>query len=116
MKRVIREGVFETNSSSTNSITVLHKNDYDRWESDENLCLWEGKVVTKEEVIAEIKKEPGWGEKDIDWTDKENVEELLENRFLLTHEQWCDDRETCIEEFTTRSGDQIVAFASFGYG
>ena len=32
MKRQIRRGVFETNSSSTHSITLMMKKDYDRWQ------------------------------------------------------------------------------------
>jgi hypothetical protein len=31
MKMTIRQGVFETNSSSTHSFTICHKEDYDRW-------------------------------------------------------------------------------------
>ena len=35
MKRQVRVGVFETNSSSEHSIAVVPKNDYDRWVSGE---------------------------------------------------------------------------------
>ena len=31
MKRQIRKGVFETNSSSTHSLTICLKSDFDRW-------------------------------------------------------------------------------------
>ena len=32
MKRQIRKGVFETNSSSTHSLVMCLKSDYDKWE------------------------------------------------------------------------------------
>lgn len=35
MNRVIRRGVFETNSSSVHSLTVCAKEDYDRWVNGE---------------------------------------------------------------------------------
>ena len=41
MKRQIRRGTFETNSSSVHSLTMCMKSDYDRWESD-NLFLFTG--------------------------------------------------------------------------
>lgn len=41
MKKQIRCGVFETNSSSCHSITMCMKSDYDRWEKDE-LYLYTG--------------------------------------------------------------------------
>lgn len=35
MKRQVRREVFETNSSSTHSITMCMKSDYDRWNNGE---------------------------------------------------------------------------------
>jgi hypothetical protein len=32
--RQIRQSVFETNSSSTHSITIVSKEDYENWEKD----------------------------------------------------------------------------------
>ena len=59
----IRYGVFETNSSSTHSLTMMMKSDYERWEK-EGLYLfdgysygWEfskpvrGQLYTKDEVV-----------------------------------------------------------------
>lgn len=37
MKRRIRCGVFETNSSSTHSICICTKEDYDKWKNGEML-------------------------------------------------------------------------------
>ena len=65
MKRQVRRGVFETNSSSTHSLTMCLQSDYDRWTSGEVLlfrgsgwCYPEGNkpqkngFYTKEEAIA----------------------------------------------------------------
>ena len=41
MKRQIRKGVFETNSSSTHSLTMCLKSDYDKWANGE-LLLYTG--------------------------------------------------------------------------
>ena len=77
MKRQIRRGVFETNSSSTHSITLMMKKDYDRWQKGEDLYLYSsnwmagfpegcrpenGKLYTKEEVITFLKAlDKKWG-------------------------------------------------------
>ena len=39
MKRQIRQRVFETNSSSTHSITMCMKSDYDKWVAGE--LIWD---------------------------------------------------------------------------
>lgn len=41
MKRQIRRGVFETNSSSMHVIVMCMESDYDRWQED-NLYLFTG--------------------------------------------------------------------------
>jgi len=35
MNTTIRRGVFETNSSSTHSITILSQKDYDKWRNED---------------------------------------------------------------------------------
>lgn len=49
MKRQIRVGVFETNSSSTHSITIANKCDYEAWERGE-LLYCDGDFKTPEEA------------------------------------------------------------------
>ena len=43
MKRQIRRGTFETNSSSVHSLTMCTQSDYDRWKM-ENLFMIIGKI------------------------------------------------------------------------
>ena len=60
MKRQIRIGVFETNSSSTHSLTMCSGDDYKKWEKGEILLNenWNIKkqFVTKEEAIQHLKE------------------------------------------------------------
>lgn len=39
MKRQIRSGVFETNSSAVHAITMCMKNEYNKWENGE--LVWD---------------------------------------------------------------------------
>ena len=56
MKRQIRRGVFETNSSSTHSITMCSNKEYEKWENGEVLYWQDGdKFGTREEIIEEYK-------------------------------------------------------------
>ena len=119
MKRVIREGTFETNSSSTHSITILSKEDFDRWKNDENLYLLdnnqvEGRLVTREEAIDTLKKNP-W-HSSVDWTDEDEVNEILDGDCTFTFNCWRDQEyyDTYDQEYTTKSGDQIVIFGYYG--
>ena len=46
MKRQVRQGVFETNSSSTHSLTICTENEYDKWKKGELLFdYWDDKFV-----------------------------------------------------------------------
>lgn len=121
----IRHGVFETNSSSTHSITMCSKDDYDRW------------------VDGEVYLNDGW------WS-KDNESEYKNNKFItrdevkdiLNHDKYFDgnfarlsdedlaleyeiysfdtyDINDCLEHFedsyTTDLGETVVAFGYFGF-
>ena len=90
-----RFGVFETNSSSTHSITIVSKNEFNKWEN--------GKLLFDkyEEKLVPIPE---------DYKDEDEGEELQ------TYRQWKEDvLENFIEEYTTTSGDRIVAFGQYGF-
>lgn len=111
----IRHGVFETNSSSTHSITMCMENDYDKFTKGELLLYEEEKLVTKEEAIANIKAEVlKYKHKEL--TDEQALEELEEGYGYQTYDQGCNsDLEGYTETFTTPSGEKIVAFGEYGY-
>lgn len=131
MKRQIRCGVYETNSSSVHSLTMCMESDYDRWEKD-NLYLFTGSgwcypndnkpeknhFYTREEAI-EFEKTDKYIRKDIDWSNEEEVNEILhENKFYDYEYFWneyCENYETFEETTITPNGERVVAFGYYGH-
>lgn len=120
----IRRGVFETNSSSTHSLTMMLKSDYERWHN-EKLYLYEGgygwefsqpiknSLYTKEDVLKFAKNNRYW---------HDYVEDGYNEYDMLRYigfVAWDDEGSECLEsfykEFTTPSGETIVAFGEYGY-
>ena len=100
MKRQIRRGVFETNSSSTHSITMFMKSDYDKWVAGELVwSRWNDELV---EITSEVKASMEDGDGD-----------------YLTYEQFNDwdylEYETFKSTFKTPNNDEIVSFGYYGY-
>jgi hypothetical protein len=89
MKKVqIRKGVFETNSSSTHSITIVSKEEFEKFKAGSLMFhQWEGKLV-----------EP----------DKDNVS-------LVSYGRYGEYYETFEKSYKTSSGDEIVAFGYYGH-
>lgn len=119
--RQIRHGVFETNSSSTHSITMMMKSDYDRWHN-EKLYLYEGgygwdfnkpvlnTLYTRDEVEKFAKNNRYYNR------DKElDNAELKDMGFTAWDDEGSEYLEGFYEEFTTPSGETIVAFGEYGY-
>ena len=94
-KRVVRQGVFETNSSSVHSLTVCDKADYDRWVAGE--MVLDSDTDKLVEVSDETKDD--------------------EDRYLTTdaYADRAGNHEEFEETHTTKSGDQIVIFGYSGY-
>ena len=94
----IRVGVFETNSSSTHSLTIVSEEEYEKWKSGELIFNHnDGELVP---IPADYKK----------------LVEDDEDYDLLTFDKWCDsEMEDFTRKHTTKSGDKIVAFGKFGY-
>ena len=130
MKRQIRRGVFETNSSSTHSLCIMMKADYDKWQKEEDLYLYNsnwssgypedcrpesGKLYTKEEVISFLKAlDKRWGYEQ-DYEDEDIFYDMRrENDFVLSDEE-NEYLESYYKEFTTPNGDTVVAFGEYGY-
>ena len=93
-KRVVRQGVFETNSSSVHSLTICTPEEYDRWEKGEMI------FDNRTEKLIELK--------DIDSSSKYRYETVEE------YNSGCSDYETFEHRHTTKSGDQIVVFGYHG--
>ena len=122
MKRQIRRGVFETNSSSTHSITMCSGEEYDKWCSG-NLLFWVGKKKfgTKEDIIEELKELTRWNNSlmypDVNWDDDSVVADIFDSEETQTSDEFFDDEylETFEETYHTSNGEEVVAFGKFGY-
>lgn len=128
MKKVIRNCVFETNSSASHSIVILSVDDEKRWEEDGDLYAvqeiwtfpWEKaqvkpdrtRLYSKKEIIK-LLKDAG---EEFDENDEDVVEEIIMDNGFMTYGQWeaieleCDGN-----EFTTPSGDHMIAMCHYGY-
>lgn len=125
--KTIRRSVFETNSSSTHSITIVSKKDYENWEK-ENLFIntdsWaslsENKnktFVTKEEAIEILTNSKYPPDEDLNSLNEEDFLEVLRDNGFKTKERYDDEMEyeKFEKEYTSESGDIIVAFGYYGH-
>lgn len=96
MKINVRKGVFETNSSSTHSLTICSKEEYEKWANGEY-------------IFDDLKEK--FYEKGSPETTEADEEDLM------THEQFFEDYdlETFKHEYKTKSGDEVVVFGKFGF-
>ena len=102
----IRHSVFETNSSSTHSLTLCSAEEYEKWGRGEILYeKYSGNFVELSEVV-----------KDGD-IDDDGIRYDEHGERLYTKDEFWDniDMETFHEEYTTKSGEKVVAFGYYGY-
>ena len=97
MKRWIRRSAWETNSSSTNTLTIMTKKESEDWDRKWNDPDWVW------DYINEI------------WVNKNESEEYKKH----PDEFWDNPCGDCYEiettEYTTEHGDEIVAVSIYGY-
>lgn len=99
MKIQIRQGVFETNSSSCHSLTVCDLKQFELW--DNGCCLFN---EYKQDFI------------DIRGISKEDVSNLKKKRKLLTLDEYMDKYEKTFCCETRYKGNEIeVCFGHTGY-
>lgn len=120
MKKQIRVGVFETNSSMTHALTICTQEEYNKWQNGEvllNTWLYNGDkqfLTIDDEKIKKLKAEYE-GEKGNSYYD--TFEEFLNSEGIYKYDDynsdgWFEDFE---ESFTTPSGDEMVAFGYYGH-
>ena len=120
--RVIRLGVFETNSSSTHTMIIMPEDEYKKWKSGELLRYrWDDKFITREEndkIIKELTKQYAKEHNiPIDEVDIDDVYSYYDEDIAYTLEEF-DDRmnsENDIETYTTKNGEKIVIRCWYGY-
>ena len=118
----IRRGIFETNSSSTHTLTICTEEEYKRYRDGEigtlqypslvEGTLYEGKkFFTKDEARnIEIDYFERRGE---EW-DEEWVEQEIGYDFTFSGSE-ADYMEQYEEHFVTPSGDRMVVFGEYGW-
>lgn len=116
IKRQIRYGVFETNSSSTHSLTICSAEEYEKWEKGE--VLFNNKQYcgyldlktfpTMQEVINYFKNKS--------YTLNIINKDFLKEEGIISYNDYFNDweLETYMKEYTTKKGENIVAFGKFG--
>lgn len=123
MKRQIRRGVFETNSSSVHSLTMCSGEEYKKWENGKVL-FWreENKFGTREDIIEETQnKRYSWSGElcypNVNWEDDDEVSDIFSDEGVQTCEEFFDNEwfETFKQRHTTPSGDEVVAFGYYGH-
>lgn len=130
MKKQIRRGVFESNSSSCHSITMCMESDYDRWR-DEGLLLYMGwnfdydknnkpeknHLYTRDEAIS-FEKTLKYND-NVDWNNENAVNDILTDSRFLTYDYFWDKYgayyETYEETMTTPNGENVIAFGYYGH-
>lgn len=114
MKIQVRQGLFETNSSSVHSITMCMENDYEKWKNGELIFSNDAYklVPLTNEEYREWKK--GYDESIEKYGEYDGYYEFL------TYDQFFNDwevqeYETFIDNFKSASGDNVVAFGYYGH-
>ena len=113
MKKQIRRGVFETNSSSVHSVTMCMESDYEKWNRGELLFNEEtGEFRTEDDVNKIIEDNL----EDI-YPSKEVYRTRLRAEWKTVDEFWdtYDYMDNFEEKFTTSNGDEVIAFGYYGH-
>lgn len=104
MKIQFRNNVFETNSSSTHSLSICTKNEWKDFMDGKTLySIDEEKFVPVSEVEKKL----------LDYEEEER--EYILNRDYWDFESFGGDLEMMTAEYTTSGGETVVAYGYFGY-
>lgn len=122
----IRNGVFETNSSSTHTLQIVSAEEYRKLEKEELLLnRYTKELVTLDEAIEQsIKSYNRWNSgkrmtvEDLkSYSSDELMEFIFENGDYETLAHFFDEDylDTFKRDYTTEHGDKIVVFGKYGY-
>lgn len=137
MKRQIRRGVFETNSSSTHSISITTKKMFNDWKKGKVKYnrwadIWlQAEELTEKDIndcIEEyMSRKPSYYKdwNDLDEKDKQRELDAYANKYLntstdgYTYQEYMESiscgYEFSCKDYTTEHGDEIVVFGYGGY-
>lgn len=136
MKRQIRLGIFESNSSSTHTICICSEEEFDKWKKGELIYddYYEKfvpvKQMTDEEIDQALKEYYDYNikgdfckeYKDLTESEKRMIKEKVDKfngtkQYGTTYEEWLysSNLETYAKHYTSEHGDKIVIFGEYGY-
>ena len=97
----VRQGIFETNSSSTHALTMCTESDFNKWKNEELIYdRYEEVLVPYTDEIRKAKEED-------------------DEKEFLTYDEFKDwsylDYNTFEQSFKTPSGDKVISFGYYGY-
>lgn len=108
--RTERRSVFETNSSSTHSITIIPKPDYDAMSKDSDLWYHRDHgLKTRDEAIATLPIEC------VEENDADELDTILADHGWFNEAVEPEYLERDINTYTTKGGDSIVIVCRYGY-
>jgi hypothetical protein len=117
----IRNGTFETNSSSTHSMVICLESDYKKWEDGEAFYYkpWrsddgEPRFITKREAIDVLVKH-GRDRSIMESLSDEDLFEYFTEEDIYTYENWGEGYEHDSDSFTTPGGERVVVDCYYGY-
>lgn len=125
----IRQGVYETNSSSVHTLVMCTEDQYKQMEQGNILLDYHGNQYTIEEAVASIQeKMKKWPDcytdndhefiKNIkDKSDYSVIKWLESTEEFYTLDSWLDNEyfETYHDEMTTPNGEKVIAFGYYGH-
>lgn len=114
----IRHGVFETNSSSTHSITICMKSDYEKWKNGEVFLKEKenGKFITKDEALDSLRNRSWNPIANPEMLSDETLLEELGYEEIYTYESYDSDYlEGFCNSFETPNGETVIAFGEYGH-
>lgn len=107
MKKQIRIGVFETNSSSTHSLVICSKEQFDKWKNGELVYIRDFYPISKDERP----KSNFVSVEDIELFKDKGVDDYE----ICSFDEWGEDYEQNTYEYTSESGDELIVRAYYGY-
>lgn len=122
MKTQIRQGVFETNSSSVHSITMCTQNEFNEWRNGKvyrNNGWWSNSTshlkdkcfLTYDEAMELIKSSRWYKPMD----ENDDIDEYFQEYEIYSYEKWGYYYETDVTHYTTPNGEDIVAVCYYGH-
>lgn len=112
MKRQVRLGVFETNSSMTHALTMCTDSEYKKWINGELYWRkWDDDFALVTEVDNELDKDNFKS----DYYD--DYDEMRRSEGYYTYDDYYDDYDfyTFHDTYTTPNGETVHAFGFYGH-